>query len=195
MTAAVGLPPNAVLESVSARTRPSRGATRLVTDGLLDTRGPGPRQYPAALVWRLDARQKPQIDEVLPCAAGDPDRLLSMWFLTPGAVTADRLPAYPGTEDLDPVAVRLVKRVLPEEGLPLLIRCLTAWWRLGLEPAVLGVAPPVVAAALLRMVSWRSGIRVTAAQSAERFGLTPDAVKAAEAVLKPRLQLGPGRLW
>jgi hypothetical protein len=110
-------------------------------------------------------------------------------------VTADRLPAYPGTEDLDPVAVRLVKRVLPEEGLPLLIRCLTAWWRLGLEPAVLGVAPPVVAAALLRMVSWRSGIRVTAAQSAERFGLTPDAVKAAEAVLKPRLQLGPGRLW
>jgi len=85
--------------------------------------------------------------------------------------------------------------VLPAEGLPLLLRCLTAWWRLGLHPAATGRPPSVVAAALLRLLSWRSGHRVPTAECALRFGVDEAQIKAAEAGLKAGLKLGPDVRW
>jgi hypothetical protein len=106
----------------------------------------------------------------------------------------DRLPGRPAA--LDPVAARLTDLVLPIEGLSLLLRCLTAWWRLDLPTLIDGGPDPdVMAAAVLRLVSWRCGARLSTADCARRFDVTTDRIKAAEVGIKARLRLGPDVVW
>jgi len=188
LAAAVGVPPSDRLESVAGRTRPPGAGTRFVTQGEVMTRSRV--RYQAAMVWRLDGA-RPMIDEILPVAAHDLNLLRA--GLLGGDLVMNRLP--PSIVTLDAVAARLVKVILPGEGLPLLIRCLTGWWRLALHPAAIGEAPSVTAAALLRLVSWRSGHRVSTADCAVRFGVEEARIRAAEAVLKAGLKLGPDVRW
>jgi hypothetical protein len=188
----VGIPPSATLVAVSGGTRPSGHGPRFVCEGVLQTREE-PSPFPFALVWQLRGSHA-VVDEILPYAAHDPDVLPFALFRAPASLRTDRLPGRPVV--LDPVAARLTDRVLPVEGLPLLTRCLTAWWRID-GPHLTGLAPgpDVTAAALLRLVSWRCGTRVSTADCARRFDVTVAGIKAAEVDLKARLRLGPTVVW
>lgn len=199
LAAAIGVPTAAQLLEVSGGTRPPGAEQRHVSEGRLTTRDR--TTYPFALVWRLNGNQA-IVDEILPHAAFDPDILPFGIHLTPGSLRLQRLPGRPAA--LDPVAARLTDVVLPVEGLPLLLRCLTAWWRItdGTGPAsqtassAVGAQDPAThAAAILRMISYRSAERVTTARSAQRFEVTLEKIKAVEARLKPQLRLGPGIVW
>ncbi|HEY8718972.1 hypothetical protein [Pengzhenrongella sp.] len=187
----VGISPESTLESVSGGTRDPGPGSRFVTEGMVRTREQK-AHFPAALTWRL-VKGKPMIDEILPRAAFDPGSLLHRSYFGPGAVVLDRLPLRHAA--LDAVAARLIDVVLPVEGLPLLTRCLTAWWRLGLAPAAIGYPPRVTAAALLRLVSWRSGDRVSTADCAARLQVSVAQIKDVESDLKARLRLSADVRW
>jgi hypothetical protein len=149
--------------------------------------------FPFALVWQFRGSHA-MVDEILPYAAFDPDTFPYGVHMTPDSLRLERLPGRPVL--LDPVAARLTDRVLPVEGLPMLTRCLTAWWRIRLpHPADAQPDPDVTAAAILRLVSWRCAPRVSTAECAQRFDVRVDSIKAAEVGLKPRLRLGPGVVW
>jgi hypothetical protein len=191
LTCSVGIPPMSTLESVGGSTRNPGLGNRFVTEGTVQIREQGAR-FPAALTWRLMDGQ-PVVDEILPHAAFDPGSLPHGWFFGPGRVVLDRLPQRRAA--VDAVAARLMDVVLPAEGLPLLTRCLTAWWRLGLAPAATGHPPRVTAAAVLRLVSWRSGDRVSTADCAARLLVPVAAIKDVETDLKARLQLSADVRW
>lgn len=192
LVCAVGIPPEATLVAVSGGTRSLSAGPRFVCEGELQTGERGQR-FPFALVWRLQGNRA-TVDEILPHAARDPDLLPQARFLTPGHLRPDRLPGQAAV--LDPVAAHLADVVLPVEGLPLLTRCLTAWWRTR-TPDLFDatIDPDVTAAAVLRLVSWRCGSRVSTADCATRFGVAESQIKAAETDLKARLRLGPNVVW
>jgi hypothetical protein len=188
----IGIPPGDVLTSVSGRTRAPGPGRRFVCEGGLQTREES-APFPFALVWQLRGNHA-VVDEILPHAAYDPNTLPYGVHLTPGRLRLQRLPGQPIL--LDPVAASLTDEVLPAEGLPLLARCLTAWWRIDRpHPTDIGPDPDVTAAAVLRLVSWRCAPRVSTAECARRFGVRADSIKAAEAGLKPRLRLSPDVVW
>jgi hypothetical protein len=190
---AVGLAPSSSLLRVGGRTRHPSADERFVTEGWVETHEHRGVRFPAAVVWRL-VGGKPVVDEIVPHAANDPNLLVRGWFLSPGDVVLDRLPVRGVV--LDAVAARLTDVVLPVEGLPLLIRCLTAWWRLAPElTTAAGHPPEVISAALLRLISWRSGDRVATAESARRFRVNVAQIKSAESQLKTRLQLSADVVW
>lgn len=192
LVCSVGIPPGDTLVSVSGRTRSSGIGQRFVCEGRLQTQEE-PVPFPFALVWRLRGNHA-VVDEILPHAAYDPNTFPYGAHLAPGDLRSHRLPGR--RAPLDPVAAHLTRQILPAEGLPMLIRCLTAWWRIhlpysaGTEPA-----PAVTAAAILRLVSWRCAPRVSTAECAQRFGVTTDNIKTAEAGLKIQLRLGPDVVW
>jgi hypothetical protein len=187
----VGIPAMSTLESVAGGARDPGPGHRFVVEGMVQTREQRTR-FPAALTWRL-VNGQPMIDEILPYAAADPGSLPHGWFLGPGSLVLDRLPQRHTA--LDAVAARLIDAVLSAEGLPLLTRCLTAWWRLGLAPAATGQPPRVTAAAVLRLVSWRSGARVSTADCAARLQVSVAQIKDVESDLKARLQLSADVRW
>jgi hypothetical protein len=187
----LGIPPTARLESVSGATREPDAGNRFVTEGFVQTRDPGMR-VPATLIWRW-VNGRATIDEILPRAAYDPGSLARGWSRVYGDTVMDRLPLNHAA--LDAVSARLVDVVLPSEGLALLTRCLTAWWRLGLAPAALGHPARVTAAAILRLVSWRSDHRVSTADCSARLGVPVSAIKDVEIDLKARLQLSVDVRW
>ena len=192
LVCSVGIPPNATLVSVSGRARASGRGRRFVCEGALQTREES-APFPFALVWQLRGNHA-VVDEILPHAAFDPNTLPYGAHLTPGSLRPRRLPGPPTV--LDPVAARLTDEVLPVEGLPLLTRCLTAWWRIDLPHLIdVGPDPEVTAAAVLRLVSWRCAPRVSTAECAHRFAVSAERIKAAEVDLKTRLQLGPDAVW
>jgi hypothetical protein len=191
LVCSVGIPPTSSMESVSGGTRNPLPGNMFVTDGAVQTREQQ-ASFPVALVWRL-VRARAVIEEILPYAAHDPQLLPNRWFRGIGGVVLDRLPQRHAA--LDAVAARLVEVVLPVEGLPLLTRCLTAWWRLGLAPAATGHPPRVTAAAVLRLVSWRSGHRVSTADCAARLQVSVEQIKDVEADLKVRLRLSAEVRW
>ena len=192
LVCSAGLPPSITLVSVSGGTRTPGVRPRYVCEGTLHTREE-PTPFPFALVWQLRGNHA-VVDEILPRAAFDPNTFPHGVHLPPGNLRFRRLPGQPIR--LDPVAARLTAEVLPAEGLPLLTRCLTAWWRIRLpNPADAEPTPDATAAAILRLVSWRCGLRVSTADCARRFGVTADSIKAAEVGLKTQLRLGPDVVW
>jgi hypothetical protein len=192
LISSVGIPPNATLVSVSGRTRVPSSGQRFVCEGLLHAYDE-PVPYPFALVWQLRGNHA-LVDEILPHAAFNPNTFPYNVHLTPGNLQLRQLPGQPSL--LDPVAANLTDQILPVEGLPLLTRCLTAWWRIRPQyPAGAQPDPNVTAAAILRLVSWRCSPRVPTAECAQRFGVRAENIKAAEVDLKARLQLGPDTVW
>ncbi|HEX2811008.1 MAG TPA: hypothetical protein VHN80_32980, partial [Kineosporiaceae bacterium] len=189
LVSSVGLPVDSTPEKVWGGTRDPSHGDRIVTEGKLET---SRAVYPVALVWRW-VNGRVAIDEILPYAAFDPRLHPRAWYHTPGRGALAR-PPLPRV-GLDVVAQHLWDAVPPVEGLPLLTRCLTAWWRLEQTPAATGHPPRVLAAALLRSVSWRSGDRVSTADCATRFQVMVPQIKSAESYLQARLQLSAEVRW
>jgi hypothetical protein len=128
---------------------------------------------------------------VLPFGTWVSARLPSARWL-PGPASArlfEGLPE-PGCE-LDPVAIRLWRKVPPVHGLPLTLRCLAAWWRICEGPDSLGGQPPsVLAAAIHRMIGYRAGqTGVTHDAIAGLHRVTAAESRAVTPVLQARLRL------
>ena len=99
--------------------------------------------------------------------------------------------------DLDPVAVRLWRKVVPAHGLPLTLRCLAAWWRISDSPGLLaGHRPSVLAAAIHRMAAYRAAeAGITHEAIADLYGVTASETRAITPLLQARLQLPAVQPW
>lgn len=188
---AVGISLAKDLAAVTHTTTVSSGA-RHASSGYVETAAG--HRFPFLLRWQMVARIG-QIDEILPY-----DRSpymaahLTPRVLGPGceAVHAPPQPRIP----LGPVGELLWRNVIPTLGLPTVLRCLAALWRLP-DDVILGSHGPVaVAAAIERMVCQRANLTTGRfADIAVAYRITEAAVRAADADLQKNLRLGPERWW
>lgn len=189
---AVGFSPTDNLVAVAVRTTSASSGERHASDGYVDTAAG--HRYPFLLRWQAPEGSA-QLDEILPY-----DRLfepahLSPWVPGPGrtGVYAPPQPRVP----LGPVGELLWRRVIPTFGLPGVLRCLAALWRLPGEDVILDSHGPVaVAAGIDRMVCQRAALTAGRfADVAAAYRVNEAAVRAADADLQKCLRLGTQRWW
>lgn len=201
---AIGVGETEMPVSVSAGTEEPVPGAAMATVGDVRT---ARYAYPFQLRWRF-VDGAAVVEEVLPFPfAWSGGRLPAPTWLP----TAERLlhdVPKPRIE-LDPVARVLWKVDLPRLGLPLLLRCLAAWWRvrdavdLASEPVQQTMLfapseptqPAVLAAAVARLVALRAGGESRYDVVAAWHGVDPGAVRAAGAALQKQLQLSATRWW
>ncbi len=189
---AVGIPPTEDLVAVTARTTTASSGVRHASNGYVDTAAR--HRFPFLLRWQT-AGGTGQIDEILPHDWPFEPAHLSRWVLGPGrtGVHAPPQPRIP----LGPVGELLWRRVIPTFGLPGVLRCLAALWRLPDEDVFLDShGPAAVAAGIERMVCQRANLTTGRfADMAAAYRVTEAAVRAADADLQKCLRLGPERWW
>ncbi|HLX48094.1 MAG TPA: hypothetical protein VKS82_07165 [Streptosporangiaceae bacterium] len=188
---AAGLAPREALQSLTM-TSESHGDGELAgTWGYLQT---GRADYTYLLRWHAGTRL---IAEILPFGNWVTARLPSpRWLFTPAA--ARMFGGLPEPDiDLDPVAVRLWRKALPVHGVPLTLRCLAAWWRIGDGPGLLAVhRPSVLAAAIHRMVGYRAAETGTTHDAiADVYKVASADTRAVTPLLQTRLKLTPQQPW
>ena len=109
-----------------------------------------------------------------------------------------RLPAPsvpPPLVQLDPVATTLWAAPLPVGGPPLVIRCLTAWWRVADELSRSTHTAPTLAAAVTHQVARRAGFQLTYAETADAYAVDESEVRAAARDVKRMLGLSGEQYW
>lgn len=189
---AIGIPVTEAPAAYASNTEPADAGTLQATRGFVQTTTG--RRYPFLLWWRLDG-STPLIDEALPfdCAM-DPARL-PQWILGPGQPGVFS-PPQPRVS-LGPVDGRLWRRGLPNHGLPIVLRCLAAWWRLPDQAALTAThSPAALAAGIERLICYRAsrpGGRY--ADAAYHHRVDEDLVREAGADLQAQLQLSRTSLW
>jgi hypothetical protein len=147
--------------------------------------------YPYTVRWRLQAA-KAAVEEVLTSGAAGPtlphrDRLHPM-------VATRLFDEVPGTPtQLDPVGAALWEQGR-HLGLPLVVRCLAAWWRLR-DPSAVPRPPPVLAAGLATLVGRRAGAWHPVQAVAAALGVDPTHASAAADELQQLLLLSPQQPW
>ena len=188
---AVGLPDTATPLASSSRTDVGQASVHTTRGVVEDTSG---RQYPFLMWWRIDGATA-LLEEVHPFdQATDPARLPLWGYRTDSRALFN--PPRPRVH-LGPVGEALWRTSVRTHGLPILLRCLTAWWRLPDEPAVTSAHPvPVLAAALVRMICYRAGRPGSRyADVADAYRVDEEAVRAANSDLQARLNLSQSKLW
>ncbi len=147
--------------------------------------------YPYTLRWSLEAG-KPVVAEVLPFPETAGPVLPSRRTLHPAVAERlyDEVPGSPAA--LDPVAAALWDGGLRHLGLPLVVRCLAAWWRLREQPSH---PPAVLAAALATLVAGPSGAWDLVEQALGALGVDPAEATAAANDLQQRLRLSSEQPW
>jgi len=189
---AVGISPTEELVAVAARTTTASSGVRHASNGYVDTAAG--HRFPFLLWWQTAAGTG-QIDEILPYDWPVEPAHLSRWVLGPGrwGVYAPPQPRVP----LGPVGELLWRHVIPRFGLPGVLRCLAALWRLPDEEVFLDSHGPVaVAAGIERMVCQRANLTPGRfADIAADYRVKEAAVRAADADLQKCLRLGPERWW
>ena len=188
---AIGMAPGERPESLTSITAASGVSDLAGTCGILDT---GRSRYNYVLRWQSGTRL---VAEILPFGTWVSARLPSPRSL-PGPASArmfGRLPE-PGC-DLDPVAIRLWRKVPPAHGLPLTLRCLAAWWRICDGPGFAGgPRPSVLAATIHRMIGYRAGeAGITHDAIADLHQATAAETRSATPALQARLRLSPDQPW
>jgi hypothetical protein len=103
----------------------------------------------------------------------------------------------PADGGLDPVERQLAVAGCDWNGLPVAVRALAAWDRLGdVRDRLLSAHPPaVLAACVIRLVAYRAGGKATFASVADHFRLPEEDVRRADRPVRPLLALGPGCPW
>lgn len=189
---AIGLPPTEDMVAVAAQTTTGSSGVHHASTGYVETAA-GIR-FPFLLRWQAEGSAG-QIDEILPYGWPFEPAHLRRWVSGPGraGVQAPPQPRIP----LGPVGESLWRSVIPHFGLPTVLRCLAALWRLPDESGFVDVhGPAVLAAGIERLVCRRASLTsgrfvdVAAAYCVEEA-----AVRAADADLQKCLQLGPQRWW
>ncbi len=137
------------------------------------------------------------VTEVLPCPVYGDGALWHgfwMWGYGDPAWTPGRVPPGAG---LDLVGRILLGTGPSWHGLAVAARCVAAWERIrGSHQRVLdGRQPPVVAAAVGRLVGYRAGGRATFADAAAVYRADEQAIRQADRAVRPLLALGPDRPW
>jgi hypothetical protein len=190
-TTAIGMAAGERPESLTSATSASDDSDLAGTCGFLDA---GRARYNYLLRWHPDTRL---VAEVLPFASWVSARLPSpRWLIN--SVSARMFNGLPEPDcDLDPVAIRLWRKVLPAHGLPLTLRCLAAWWRISDAPEFpAGHRPSVLAAAIHRMVGYRAGeAGITHDAIAALHRVTATESRAITPLLQARLRLSPEQPW
>ena len=99
--------------------------------------------------------------------------------------------------ELDPVASRLWRKVLAGHGLPLALRCLAAWWRVGdMDTVLAAYRPSELAAAIHRMVGYRAGEReISYDMIAGLYNVDGARLRALTSLLQARLKLSADQPW
>ncbi|HSV67203.1 MAG TPA: hypothetical protein VLJ59_14995 [Mycobacteriales bacterium] len=153
-------------------------------------------RYAFQLRWRYTAGV-PLVEEVLPYGVRVGARLPSPRYLFTGAAARmfhDLLALHC---EFDRVAAMLWARVLLRHGLPIVLRCPPAWWRVADDHTVAAAHPPaMLAASVERMVCLRPGSpggRYDEAAAA--YHVDEQAVRAASTALQKRLQLSRSCCW
>lgn len=101
------------------------------------------------------------------------------------------------TADLDVVERALVNTGTQWNGLPVALRALAAWDRIGDAHGRLLPAhdAPVVAACVIRLVAYRAGGKAPFAGAAGHFRVPEQEVRRVDRAVRPLLALGPGQPW
>lgn len=189
---AVGISPNEDLVAVAARTTTASSGIRHATGGYVETAA-GLR-FPFLLRWQA-AVGAGLIDEILPYDWLFEPAQLSRWVPGPGraGVFAPPQPWVP----LGPIGELLWRRVIPTFGLPVVLRCLAALWRLpDVDVFLDSHSPAAVAAGIERMVCQRANLTTGRfADIAAAYRVKEAVVRAADADLQNCLRLGPQRWW
>jgi hypothetical protein len=188
---AVGVPPTEGPAAVTRTTTASSGGHH-ASSGYVDTLSG--RRFPFLLRWQTTTGTG-QIDEILPYDWPFEPAHLSLWVAGPGR-TGVYEPPQPRIP-LSPVGELLWRRVIPTFGLPGVLRCLAALWRLPNEDVFLDLhGPAAVAAGIQRMVCGRADLTTGRfADIAAACRVKEAAVRAADADLQKCLRLGPNRWW
>lgn len=135
------------------------------------------------------------VEEILPFdTAQDPARL-PLWSLRADPrVLFD--PPKPRVR-LRAVEHELWRNGVKPHGLPILLRCLAAWWRLPDENGLTaGHSAPALAAALQRMICYRAGRGGSRySEAAAAYQVAERAVRAAGTDLQAQLRLSRTKLW
>jgi hypothetical protein len=190
-TTAIGVAAGDRPESLTSITSAPHAGELADTCGFLDV---GRDRYNYLLRWEPYTRL---VAEVLPFGSWMSARLPAARWL-PAPVAARLFGGLPEPDcDLDPVAVRLWRKVLPAHGLPLALRCLAAWWRISDIPELpAGPRPSVLAAAIHRMIGYRAGeAGVTHDAIAGLHRVTAEDTRAITPALQARLQLSVQQPW
>jgi hypothetical protein len=137
------------------------------------------------------------VAEVLPCPAFADGKLSTeYWWGEPGDVRW-RPSRVPREADIDQVARILLGTGPTWHGLCVAARSVAAWERIAdsHQRILDGREPREAAAAVDRLISYRAGGRGTFADAAAVYRVAESAVRAADRVIRPALDLAPGRPW
>jgi hypothetical protein len=189
--AAVGMAAGERPESLTSDTSAFGDSNLAGTCGFVDT---GRARYDYLLRWDPDTRR---VAEVLPFRGWVSARLPTPRWLS-GSGSSRMFDGLPDPDcELDPVAVRLWRKALPAHGLPLTLRCLAAWWRIGDGPELLvGRPPSVLAAAIHRMVGYRAGETEAGHDAiADLYRVAASQTRTVTPLLQARLRLSPQQPW
>lgn len=189
---AIGLPPTEDVVAFTAQTTTASSGVRHASTGYAETAAG--RRFPFLIRWQVVASAG-QIDEILPYDWPFEWAPLRRWVTGPGraGVQAPPQPRIP----LGPVGESLWGSVVPVFGLPAVLRCLAALWRLPDESVFVGMhGPAVLAAGIERLVCLRANLTTGRfAEVAAAYRVEEAAVRAADADLQKCLRLGPERWW
>ena len=190
---AVGVDGEVPVSMSTSDSQPSGpGSDTLLVDGVLHTAS---NSYGYQLCWRF-AGTTALVEEVTPFPGAYWPRQPEPRY-HPAGLVGRRLyaAAPPPRASLDAVASTLWRSVT-RYGLPLILRCLAAWWRVPDAGQLLAAHPPdVLAAAVARMVAYRAGAGGRYEETAAAFGVDVAAVRTAAAGLQRLLHLSGDRPW
>lgn len=150
--------------------------------------------FPYLFWWRM-VDGAPLIDEILPYDGQAEQARLPGWIFGRGEGALFSPPTPRIT--LDRVAGCLWKRGCPEHGLPVVLRCLTAWWRLPEGETLVDThGAEVIAAAIDRAISQRAGQPGGRyAEAAQTYRVDERALRVAGGDLQTQLKLSATRHW
>jgi hypothetical protein len=171
------------------------GADMFLIAGQLDCSS---GSYAFQLCWRFDGNT-PLIEELTPFAHAHWPRMPPSRYRVfhRGGPRLHQTTPAPDVA-FDPVARALWERAVPAHGLPLALRCLTAWWRLDGRDQLLAVhSRSVLAAAIDRMVVARAGNQQGARydEAAATYRVEAGALRDVTPELQRRLRLSASQPW
>jgi hypothetical protein len=195
---AIGLPPTDPATSVQATFTSVRPDDWTTTTGAVATEA---TRYVFQMTWHFENRRA-VVDEIKPLGHqfGSDGPMALLFRSAPELFAELPAPRVP----LDGVARQVWKVALPRRGLPLVLRCLAAWWRIAGAPGQPTRLASVefddypaalVASAIERLVGYRATGSGAYAEAATAYQVSEPDLRKITPVLQRHLQLSARRPW